>query len=53
MKKYKRPPSVKALRHRFAKFGDDKVETTLLRLLSGGKLAVTNGAFWLRKAALE
>ena len=51
MKRYKRNPSIAALRHRFAKHGDEAVEQAVFRLLQNGKLAVTSGMFWLRKGA--
>ena len=51
MKRYKRHPSIAALRHRFAKHGDEAVERAIPRLLHEGKLAVTSGVFWLRKGS--
>lgn len=51
MKRYKRCPSIRALRARFSKFTANDVEAAVLRLLKTGKVSVTDGTLWLRKRA--
>ncbi len=52
MRRYKRAPSKRQICSRFSAIApEDAIESSLLRLLNGGKIAVTDKRFWARKAA--